>query len=338
MLTKEAIMEIKILSRQGMSIREITRRLGISRNTVRKYLRGEAVKPPGKRGPGRPRKLAPYEDWLRRRVESAVPIRLPATVLHREIAAMGFDGTERTVRRFVASLYPVPEPEPVVRFETAPGVQAQMDWGEYRLNGSKVWSFIGVLGYSRWLYVEYVTSTRSEILIACHRRMFASFGGVPTEVLYDNMKTVVTKRDAYGRGRHRFQPQFWALAAECGYRPILCRPYRPQTKGKVERSVDYVARSFFYPYITRCELEGRSASLEELNVQAQDWAARVANVRIHGTTKARPIDRLERDQRAMTPTPSAPPAPPAGHTARWPRYPLQRSPREYDAVLREMTP
>jgi len=186
MLTEEAIMEIRILSRRGAGIRQIARELGVSRNTVRAYLRGQAVRAPtDRRGPGRPRKLAPYEDWLRRRVQAAAPIRLPATVLHREVVAMGFDGTERTVRRFVAGLYPASVVEPVIRFETAPGHQAQMDWGEYRLGGRRIYAFAGLLGYSRYLYLEYVDSTRVPSLVACHRRMFAAFGGVPREVLYE---------------------------------------------------------------------------------------------------------------------------------------------------------
>ncbi len=232
MLTKEAIMEIRILSRRGMSIRAIAREFGISSNTVRRYLRGEALDAAPQQGPGRTRKLVPYEGWLRRRVAAAAPVRLPATVLHREVAAMGYDGCERTVRRFLASLAPAP----LVRHETAPGHQAQMDWAEYRLGRRKVYAFVGVLGYSRWLYLEYVDSMRSEALLACHRRMFAAFGGVPREILYDNMKTVVTGRDAYGRGRHRFHDALWALAGECGFRPRLCRPRRPQSKDKVERS------------------------------------------------------------------------------------------------------
>ena len=127
MLKKEAILEILILHRRGLSIRAISRELDISRNTVRDYLRGVRPSPPTERGPGRPRKLAGYEDWLRRRVETARPHRIPATVLCREIAAMGYTGTERTVRRFVAALYPAPAPEPVTRYETAPGHQVQMD-------------------------------------------------------------------------------------------------------------------------------------------------------------------------------------------------------------------
>lgn len=335
MLTKEAIMEIKILSRQGKGIRAIARELGISRNTVRRYLRGEAVKKPDRKGPGRPRKLAPYEDWLTRRVESAKPIRIPATVLHREIVAMGYDGTERTVRRFIAALYPDPPPEPVVRFETAPGHQAQMDWGEYRLGKRKIYAFVGVLGFSRWLYVEYVDSMRSEVLLACHRNMLADFGGVPREILYDNMKTVVTQRDAYGRGRHRFQDAIWAFAGDCGYRPRLCQPARPQTKGKVERSIDYIANSFFHPFVTRLAMDGRLPGLEELNAEAHHWRATVANVRIHGTTGERPKARLSADQAAMVPYRGPQARPQTVVAAQWPRYPLQRSPRDYDTFLRE---
>ncbi|MFA7431775.1 MAG: IS21 family transposase [Rhodospirillaceae bacterium] len=336
MLTKEAIMEIKLLARQGLGLRAIARALRISRNTVKRYLRGEAVRPPGARGPGRPRKLEPYEAWLKRRVEGAAPVRLPATVLHREIVAMGFTGTVRTVRRFVAALRPAPDPAPVVRFETAPGHQAQMDWGEYRLGRQRIYAFIGVLGFSRWLYLEYVASTQSAVLVDCHRRMFAAFGGIPREMLYDNMRTVVTQRDAYGRGRHRFHDGIWSLAAECGYRPRLCQPYRPQTKGKVERSIHYVANSFFHPLVTRCALEGEPLDLERLNAEARLWCAQVANVRRHGTTGARPVDRLAVERRAMQPY-TAPVHGP-DRTVQWPRYRLQRSPREYDALLQEVHP
>lgn len=334
MMKEDQVMEIWILARQGMSIRKIARELGISRNTVRKYLRGNAVAEVRKRGPGRPRKLGPYEQWLRQRVSAALPIRLPATVLHREIAAMGYDGSERTVRRFVVGLYPKPKPEPVVRFETAPGHQAQMDWGEYRLGNKRVYAFVGVLGFSRWLYLEYVSSMRSQVLIDCHRRMLGAFGGVPREILYDNMRTVVTRRDAYGRGRHRFHDEIWDLAKECGFRPRLCRPYRPQTKGKVERCIDYIATSFFHPFVTRCAMEDRTPDLGELNAAARLWCAEVANVRIHGTTKERPSVLLLADQRAMIPY--VQPQTPATRDAHWPRHPLQRSPKCYDAILQEV--
>ena len=79
-----------------------------------------------------------------------------------------------------------------------------MDRGEYRLARRKVYVFVGVLGFSRFLYLEYMALTRAEVLVACHRRMLGAFGDVPCEILYANMKTVVTFRDAYGRGRHFF--------------------------------------------------------------------------------------------------------------------------------------
>lgn len=337
MISKEMELEISILHKRGMSIHGIARELSISRNTVRKYLRGDAVKMASAMGPGRPRTLAPYEDWLRRRVEGAAPIVLPATVLHREIAAMGFSGSERTVRRFCAALRPAPVDDPVKRFETPPGHQAQMDWGEYRLAGQRVYAFIGVLGYSRWIYLEYVDSMKSEVLVDCHRRMFGDFGGVPREILYDNMKTAVTHRDAYGRGRHRFHDGLWSLAKECGFRPRLCRPYRPRTKGKVERAVRYAAESFFHPLVTRLALDGRTPGLDELNAEARLWCQSVANVRIHGTTGETPSRRASQDREAMTAYSGPLPETVAtdGRSVLYPRFPIQRSPREYDRILAE---
>lgn len=337
MISKETIVEIRILARRGLGVRGIARELGFSRNTVRKYLRGEAVSTGLHQGPGRPRSLAPYEDWLQKRIQAAAPVVLPAPVLHREIAAMGYTGSERTVRRFCAAIRPEPVKEPLIRFETAPGHQAQMDWGEYRLAGRRVYAFLGVLGFSRWLYLEYVDSMQADTLIDCHRRMFAAFGGVPHEVLYDNMKTVVIHRNAYGCGRHRFHDGIWNLARECGFRPRLCQPYRPRTKGKVERMVQYAADNFFHPFVTRLAMEGRVPDLDELNAEARLWSQGVANVRIHASTQERPVDRLKREQTAMNPYTG--PQPAAEHGSRplhYPRYPLQRSPREYDAILREV--
>ncbi len=176
---------------------------------------------------------------------------------------------------------------------------------------------------------------RSDVLLACHRNMLADFGGVPREILYDNMKTVVTQRDAYGRGRHRFQDAIWSFAGDCGYGPRLWQPARPQTKGKVERSIDYIASSFFHPFVPRLAMGGRVPSLEELNAEAAHWRGTVANVRIHGTTGEQPKARLPADHAAMTTYRAPQTRPEPVVAARWPRYPLQRSPRDYDAFLWE---
>ena len=341
MLSEESVLEISILARQGKSIRAIAAELGIARNTVRRYLRGERpAQPSDGRGPGRPRLLEPYERWLAERVEHALPHRLPAPVLTRELAAMGYRGTERTVRRFLAPLYAVAEPEPIVRYESAPGQQTQMDWGEYRLEGRKLYAFVGLLGASRYVYFEYVESMRVPTLIDCHERMFADFGGVTREILYDNMRSVVTRRDAYGRSRHRFQEDFLELARRHGFRPVLCRPYRPQTKGKVERVIRYIAESFFRPLLTRYAQDGRPLSLGTLNAEATRWRQGVANRRVHATTGRVPAEALEEERAALMAAAAPPPTPPLGpgaNAARWPREPLQRAPREYERLLAAAT-
>lgn len=111
-------MEIRILARQGKSVREISRTMGISRNTVRRYLRSVAWQR-YKTRPGRPSKIDPYRLYLEERIAAALSHRLPATVLHRKIAALGYDGCERVVRNFLRSLQPALTPEVVKRFETA---------------------------------------------------------------------------------------------------------------------------------------------------------------------------------------------------------------------------
>ena len=99
--------------------------------------------------------------------------------------------------------------------------------------------FVAVLGFSRMLYIEFTDNMRYDTLEECHRNAFSFFGGVPREVLYDNMKTVVSQRDAYRTGQHRFNPSLWQFGKEMGFSPRLCRPFRAQTKGKVERMVQY---------------------------------------------------------------------------------------------------
>ncbi|SDE58994.1 hypothetical protein SAMN05661003_1182 [Desulfuromonas thiophila] len=142
MIAKEECMEIRILSKQGKSIREIHRITGHSRNTIRKFLRSAAMPTYKKRGP-RPGKLDPFKTFLEERQKAAAPHRLPATVLAREIRELGYDGSERMVRLFLAALAPVKELEPVVRFETEPGRQMQADWVELRMERRRFsWTLI----------------------------------------------------------------------------------------------------------------------------------------------------------------------------------------------------
>lgn len=298
-------MQIQILHKQGKSLRAIACELGCSVNTVRKYLQSE--QPPGYRPrTTRPSKLAPFEDYLRERIAAAAPDWIPATVLWRELCEQGFDGAERTVRQFVATLKPQPAPDPLVRFETAPGDQMQVDWIEFsRRKGAPLYAFVATLGYSRAAYVEFVSDMQLATLLACHAHGFDWFGGVPRRALYDNMKTVVIERDAYGPKQHRFQPGFLDFARHYGFVPELCRPYRAKTKGKVERMNGYLRRSFYVPLVARLRQVGLTLDVTTANVEVQRWLREVADTRIHGTTGLQPGQQLRQERASLQPLPAS---------------------------------
>lgn len=178
MLTKEDQVEIHVLRRQGKGIREIARETGLSRNTIRAVVRGEADERYGPRRPT-PSILEPYADYLRARLARAGDIQLNATVLHHEIAERGFAGSVWVVRRFLRAVRPRPEPEPINRFETPPGKQLRIDFVVFRRGSSPLRAFTAELGYSRYPYVEFTDNERAETLIACLERAFHWFGGVP---------------------------------------------------------------------------------------------------------------------------------------------------------------
>ena len=217
MLDQEGWMEIRILKKQDKSIKEICRVTGHSRNTVRRYLRSD--EPPSYQRPPRGSKLDPFKDYIRGRVKANLPHRLPATVLFREVLDRGYCGGERIVRSYVSSLYPLLEPETIIRFETDPGQQLQVDWCVFRRGKDPLSAFVATLGFCRHTYVEFVTTEQFEQLKQCHINAFEYFGGVPREVLYDNMKTVVLERNTYGEGRHRFHPGLWDLGKYYGFTP-----------------------------------------------------------------------------------------------------------------------
>ncbi len=242
MLVAEEAVEIRVLSRQGKSIREIARMLEVSRNTVRRYLRGAGL--PHYEREARPSKLDRYKQYLAERVKAAAPEWIPATVLLRELKALGYPGGISILKDHLATLKPVAKAEPLIRFETEPDRQMQVDFATIRRGRDRLSGFIATLGWSRASYVEFVTDERMETLLGCHERAFYFFGGIPREVLYDNMRTVVTDRDRYGPGLHRYNRTFLDFAHHHGFVPRLCRPYRAKTKGKVERFIRYLRASF----------------------------------------------------------------------------------------------
>jgi transposase len=196
------------------------------------------------------------------------------------------------LKALVASLRPKQAAGPIIRFETEPGEQMQVDWVVIRRGSNRLSVFVATLGWSRASYVEFVTDERVETLIEAHEKAFLAFGGTPRAVLYDNMRTVVLRRHGYGWGRHRFHPGFLDFARRYGFQPRLCAPYRAQTKGKVERFIRYLRESFWVPLSSRLTQEGLIVDRETANLVVRRWLREVANTRVHGTTGAIPAERL----------------------------------------------
>lgn len=292
MLQAEEQMELVVLKKHGASIRSLSRSTGRSRNTVRRYLRDGEAATTRKAAPKRVEKLDPFKSYIIERMSAAAPDVIPATVLLREIQGRGYDGGYTRVKQFVRGLVPALPPEPVVRFETEPGRQMQADWATVGRGAGKLKVFIATLGWSRMSYVEFCDNERVETLIACHERAFLAFGGVPMEVLYDNMKTVVLERNTYGRGAHRFHPGFLDYIKHAGAMPRLCQPYRAQTKGKVERFIGYLKRSFWVPFVATQRQAGVAPDKHSANAAVGRWLREVANARVHATTQSIPAVRL----------------------------------------------
>jgi len=292
-------MTIKILHQQGYSKRAIAKQLGISRNTVNKHLAQDIDEPNYHPRPDVPHKLDAYKPYIKDRIESALPIQLSAVVVMREIKERGYNGGITRLREHLVQLRGSNVAPDIVRFETEPGKQMQVDWGQMRGGKNPIHAFVAVLGFSRALFVHYTDNMRYETLEQCHRLAFEYFQGIPTDVWYDNMKTVVLQRNAYGVGQHRFHSGFYQFAKTMGFIPKLCKPYRPQTKGKVERMVRYVRDNFYAPLATKLSAAGLKIDVDTANIKGMQWLNDVANVRIHDTTNEQPIARLITERTAL---------------------------------------
>ena len=296
MISKEELMKIEILHQQGHSQRAIARELGISRNTVKRYLQKQIDQPKYSARPKTGSVLDKYKPFLHSRIAQAAPIHLSGAVLYREIKEQGYCGGISLLRQYLYKYRGTVKPQPIVRFETPAGKQMQVDWGQMRGGKAPLHAFVAVLGYSRALFVHITDNMRYDTLEECHRLAFDYFQGIPQEVWYDNMKTVVIERDAYAEGQHKLNQSFYQFTKEIGFIPKLCQPYRPQTKGKVERMVRYVRDNFYRPLATKLRASKLALDVETANVELRHWLDKVANQRIHDTIKAKPADKLKEER------------------------------------------
>lgn len=302
MLTQELIVEIHVMSRQGHSVKAIARHLGVSRNTVRKYLRDRSLTTQYATRAPRPSKLDPFKDYLIERQTAARPHWIPATVLLREIQALGYGGGISTLKVFLAP-HRQTVTDPVVRFETPAGHQLQVDFTTIRRGQKPLKAFVATLGYSRATYVRFSLREDSQAWLAGIREAFVFFGGVPHELLFDNAKALMLQRDAYGEGRHRWHPALLELADQFGFKPRACRPYRARTKGKVERFNGYLKGSFVTPLAATLKSAGLLLDVDTANAHIGRWLHEIAHQRIHGTTGVTPESRLQHERHAFLPLP-----------------------------------
>jgi len=302
MLTQERLVEIHVLHRQGMSIRKIARELGVSRNTVRYYLRNLSNKPNYQNRPPRQSILEPYKPYLQDRIDAAKPYWIPATVLLQELKALEYGGGIGILKDYIRQFKPKRD-DPVVRFETLPGHQLQVDFTTIIRGHSRLKAFVATLGYSRASYVRFSESEKQQDWLDGIEEALNYFGGVPKEILFDNAKCIMTERDAFGEGQHRWNAKLLELAKDYGFVPKACRPYRAKTKGKVERFNRYLKESFITPLAATLNQAGLRLDVTVANARIGPWLEGVAHQRIHGTTEQRPQVLLDEERFELMPLP-----------------------------------
>jgi transposase len=284
----ESWMEIRSDRQKGMSYAEIARKYHIDPRTAKRYAESE-TKPVYSLTDSKPSKLDPYKEqivfWLEEAPYSALRI-------WEKLKEHGFDGGYSIVKQFVRGKKEQFNEKATVRFETMPGLQAQADWAFFEDHlvleygeMKKLYCFLIILGFSRMRYIEFVTDMSTNTLIRCHQNAFRYFHGYPEEILYDNMKQVVIKR-LLKQEDSTMNRQFEDFAGFYGFKPVLCRPYRGQTKGKVERTVSFVRNNFMVGI--------KYDSLDDLNGQAMAWCNKV-NAKAHATTNEIPFERLTKE-------------------------------------------
>jgi len=292
----ETLVLLKHLLEEGLTKTAIAARLGVSRRVIYHWLKtGQLERDVSGALPTPPRVMVPratqldhYKPIIQDRL-AAYP-ELSAVRLFDEVRAAGYPGGITQLRDYVARVRPRPDPEPIIRFETDPGLQAQVDFAEFKFPWGKRSALLVVLGYSRLLWLRFYPRQSLGTVMAGLDEAFRYFGGVPRELLFDQMKAVIVADRRPAGGKLLENPEFLRFARHWGFRIRACRPYRAKTKGKVERPVSYVRGNFVY---------GRGfVGDADLDAQRLVWLDTKANRRVHGTTLEVPWERFERGERA----------------------------------------
>jgi transposase len=266
-------MDIIAMHRNGYSIRKIAKLTGIHRNTVKRRLESNSFPAYQKEK----RKITILEAYSQIIQDYLDQDDYQATWIYDRMKRMGYAGSYDTVKVYVRTIKEQKTRLAYARFETEPGLQAQVDWGDFQVQEPQgktttLYAFILLLGYSRAMYIEFVERCTLETFMDCHIHAFHFLQGVPAEILYDNMKNVVLGRE---NGKTVFNLEFLHFAHHYGFQPKACPPYSPWVKGKVERPMDYIRERFWRGYVY--------SSLPRTNEDVTVWLDETANRRIHGT-------------------------------------------------------
>lgn len=280
------MLEARLLQAKGLTQKEIAETIGKSERTVRYYLKQT---PRPRKNPRRGSRVDPYKPMIDQILEENPSYN--SEILFERLSKMGYTGKISVMKDYVALVRKKLTLQAVIRFETEPARQAQVDWKEFGkqiVDGveTKLYAFVMVLGYSRKVYVRFTTRMDQATLLACHILAFEYFGGVPHEILYDNMRTAFTW-DQEGV----FKPtlRLLALAIHYGFSPKRCRVRRPETKGKVERTIGYLGNNF-WP-----RMDGTRLSLEELNTDVMSWLSHIDVKPLSGFNESR-LERFAREK------------------------------------------
>ncbi len=289
-------LSIRALHEEGFSKKAIARRLDVDVRTVRRYLRAigaGATEPRRSKGPDKLERFSAT-------IEAKVAQGLSAVQIHQDLCSeVGFEASYETVKRRVRALRPK---EPVVycRQSFEPGDEAQIDFGDLgpmRVGDrrSRVHLFVMTLCFSRLAYYELVLDQKVTTFLGAIRRAFEFFGGVPRHLKPDNLRSAVLIDQL---GQRFYQEDFFRFCQHYGTVPDAARPFTPTDKGRVERDIRYARSSCF---------QGRGLAVyEDAVAHLARWRDEIANVRVHGTTRRRPVDLFDQERAHLRPLPSEP--------------------------------
>lgn len=299
MIGYERYCQMKQAAAAGRTAPQIALEMNLHVQTVRQWLARERYERSFGAQRARQSKLDPYKGALVRWIDGHP---FTAMQLWHKLREQGYAGGYSIVKDYLRRIRPN-RTEPFLTLKFAPGQCAQVDWGSFgsvAVDGTRraLSFFVLVLAHSRWLYVEFTLGQSQEWFLGCHQRAFEKLGGVPHEVMVDNCKTAVLSH--VPGVQPVFNAQYLDFARHYGFQIKACGPGHPQSKGIVENSVAYVKKSF---------LLGRQINgFAELAPAVSLWLETIANVRQHGETHTRPIERLGEERPhllALNPQPYA---------------------------------